>query len=113
MKHLLPLFPLLGLLASCSTNPWQPASIEGDILVADHGITVIETNVDAAFLAGKITKQQAQAVSMIAHQINPLLDSARAAVIAKDQSGATRTMQLVNALLGGLVAYVPTSTPGK
>jgi hypothetical protein len=48
----------------------------------------------------------------IAHQINPLLDSAAAAAASGDAAGATKTMTLINSLLAGLQAYVPPASLG-
>jgi len=100
----------LGLcLASCTTT--TTANITQQIYVADQAVTSIVNSTDAALNAKLITKAQAQSVSTIAHQVAPLLDSARVAVEASDTAGATKTMQLVNSLLAGLQAYVPKAPP--
>lgn len=92
----------LTLLPSCATQ-----SLDQKILAADRTVTVVLTSTDAALNANLITAAQAQSVSTIAHQLNPLLDSAKAASDASDTAGATKTMNLVNALLAGMQAYVP------
>lgn len=94
------------MLVSCATQ--SPAQ---QILNADNSVTAIVTATDAALNAHLITPAQAQSVSTIAHQVNPLLDSARAAVTANDTAGASKTLNLVNALLAGLQAYVPPPPP--
>jgi hypothetical protein len=98
----LPLVLSLLLLCSCATQ-----SIDQQILAADRTMTVVLTSTDAALNANLITASQAQSVSTIAHQVDPLLDSARAANAAADATGATKTLALVNSLLAGLQAYVP------
>jgi hypothetical protein len=70
-------------------------------------VTVVLTATDQALNANLITNEQAKSVSTITHQISPLLDSAKAANAVSDTAGATKTMNLVNALLAGLQAYVP------
>jgi predicted component of type VI protein secretion system len=92
---------VLTMLGCATTKPDQM------ILAADRSVTVVLTSTDSALNAKLISSSQAQSVSTIAHQVNPLLDSARAAYAAGDTAGATKTMNLVNALLAGLNAYVP------
>lgn len=99
---------VVALLYGCGTNPFRP-NIDSEIDTANKAITLIEYNTDAALLAGRITKDQAQSVSAILHQINPLLDAAHAAVTLQDTAGATKAMDLVNSLLAGLSAYIPST----
>lgn len=96
---------LLGiyLASSCVST----GSLDEQILAADRTVTLIEASTDAALLSHAISAQQAQAVSTIAHQVNPLLDSARAASRASDPAQANKTLALVQQLLTGLAAYVP------
>lgn len=101
-----PLLLLALLLSSCATQ-----SIDEQILTANRTVTLVEASTDAALLSHAITPDQAQAVSTIAHQVNPLLDSARAASRAQDPAGANKTLALVDRLLAGLQAYVPPATP--
>lgn len=96
---------LLGL-ASCSSAP-TTQSVNQQIYVADQAVTSIVGSTDAALNAHLISKAEAQSVSTIAHQVAPLLDSARVAVSSNDIPGATKTLALVNSLLKGLQAYVP------
>lgn len=105
MKTLLP-FLLITMLVGCTTVP-----LDRQIYNADRGVTLVLQSTDAALLNHVITAAQAQSVSTITHQVTPLLDSAKAAVTVSDVAGATKTMKLVNALLAGLSAYVPGSTP--
>lgn len=103
----LKLLPLLSLLCSCQTLGITAApSIDSQILAADQAVTAVETGTDAALLAKLITPAQAQSVSVIAHQVNPLLDAAKAASIAGNTSSATATLTLVNSLLAGLQTYM-------
>lgn len=95
-----------GLATSCTT-----LSVDEQILAANRTVTLVEASTDAALLSHAITADQAQAVSTIAHQVNPLLDSARAASRAADPGAANKTLQLVNQLLAGLKAYVPPPPP--
>lgn len=95
------LLPLILAVTACST-----LSLDQQIYTADKGVTAVITSTDTALNQGAITKAQAQSVSTIAHQVGPLLDSARVANSAQDVTGATKTMQLVNTLLAGLQAYV-------
>lgn len=92
-------------LASCTTTTAE--GINQRIYAADQAVTSIVSSTDAALNAHLISKKDAQSVSAIAHQVIPLLDSARVAVAATDTAGAERTMGLVNSLLAGLQAYVP------
>lgn len=94
-------------LSSCATAP----SLENQIYVANQAITSIVGSTDAALNAHLITKQQAHSVSAIAHELVPLVDSARSAVAAGETASASKTMSTVNALLAGLHAYVP-KAPG-
>lgn len=103
--RLLLLLPLLAL-ASCTTT----GTVAEQLLAANKTVTLVEASTDAALLNHLITPQQAQAVSAIAHQVNPLLDSARAAADVEDVAGANKTLALVNELLTGLQAYVPPAT---
>lgn len=98
----------LSLLSSCATL--TASNIDAKILAADQTMAAVLTATDSALNANLITAAQAQSVSTIAHQVDPLLDSARAATAAADTAGATKTMTLVNALLAGLAAYVPPTT---
>lgn len=100
--------PLLLGLVSCATTA---LGINQQIYVADQAVTSIVSSTDAALNAKLISKKDAQAVSTIAHQVAPLLDSARVAVVAGDTAGASKTMDLVNSLLKGLQAYVPAAPP--
>lgn len=99
----------LLVLASCTTT--TAAGINQQIYVADQAVTSIVSSTDAALNAHLIDKKDAQSVSTIAHQVIPLLDSARVAVASSDTAGAARTMTLVNSLLAGLQAYVPKAPP--
>ena len=94
----------LVVLASCATTS---TDLNHQIYVADQAVTSVVSSTDAALNAHLITKKDAQAVSTIAHQVVPLLDSARVAVAANDTAGAGKTLALVNSLLAGLQAYVP------
>jgi hypothetical protein len=87
----------------------QGSNLDAKILAADRAVTTVLTATDGALNAHLITAAQAQSVSTITHQISPLLDSAKAANAASDTAGATQTMNLVNALLAGLQAYIPPS----
>lgn len=89
-------------LSSCATQ-----TVDEQILSANRTVTLVEASTDAALLNHAISVQQAQAVSTIAHQINPLLDSARAASRAADTAQVNKTLALVQQLLAGLAAYVP------
>lgn len=100
-KYILPCLAL-ALLTACATQP-----LDRQILNADKGVTAVLTATDSALNAHIISVKQAESVSAITHQVNPLLDSARAAVAANDTAAADKTMKLVNALLAGLAAYVP------
>jgi hypothetical protein len=93
---------LLLALSACATQ-----SLEQKILTADRSVTAILAGTDGALNSHLISSAQAQSVSAIAHQVNPLLDSARAAAAANDPANASRTLNLVNSLLAGLGAYVP------
>lgn len=97
------LVPLLLVLASCAST----ASLDQKIYAADQGVTTIVVSTDAALKAKLITPAQAQSVSTIVHQVDPLLDAARAANAANNPASATSTLNLVNTLLAGLKAYVP------
>jgi hypothetical protein len=101
-----PLIPAIAvatlIVVACATAP----TLDSSLYTATQTVTAVEASTDAAYKAGLITKAQAQSVSTIAHQVNPLIDSARAAEKA-DPTGATNTLALVNVLLAGLQAYVP------
>ncbi len=96
----LPVFLLL--FHGCATVP-----IDQQLLEANQSITVVVQSTDQALNAHLITPQEAQAVSTIAHQVAPLLDSAKAANDAHNSSEASSTLTLINSLLAGLKAYVP------
>lgn len=96
------------ILANCTTT--STASIEQKIYEANAGVTAIISSTDAALNAKLITKAQAQSVSTIAHQVDPLLDAAKAANEAGNAASANSTLTLVTKLLAGLQAYVP-ATP--
>jgi len=96
-------------LASCTLL--QTQTMQSQIDTANKAVTLVLTTTDSALQAKLITKAQAQSVSTIAKQIEPLLDSAAAAAAASDSAGATKTMTLVNSLLAGLKAYVPPASP--
>ena len=98
--YLLPL--LLVLLVACATQ-----SLEQKILTANRSVTAVIAGTDGALNAQLISSAQAESVSVIAHQVNPLLDSAKAAADANDTDNANRTLNLVNTILAGLGAYVP------
>lgn len=93
------------MLASCKSTS---VSIDQQIYAADKTVDAVVVSTDAALKAKLITAAQAQSVSTIAHQVNPLLDAARAANEAGNSASATSTMTLVTKLLAGLQAYVPT-----
>jgi hypothetical protein len=101
---LLKLLPLLSLLASCQTTA---PSIDSQILAADNAVTAIVASTDTALVAKLITAAQAQSVSVIAHQVDPLLDAAKAASAVGNASSANASLTLVNTLLAGLSAYIP------
>jgi hypothetical protein len=109
VKKLFLLVPLL-LLAGCTLL--QKQTMQTQVDNANKAITLVLTTTDQAYQAKLITKPQAQSVSTIAHQINPLLDSAAAAAASGDAAGATKTMTLINSLLAGLQAYVPPASLG-
>ena len=98
-------FALISLLACATVN--LPAAVDD----ANKAVTIILTSTDAAYNAKLITKKQGEAVSIVARQIEPLLDSAAAAAAAGDTAGANKTMTLINALIAGLNAYVPPVPP--
>lgn len=79
--------------------------------MADQAVATILVSTDAALKAQLITAAQAQSVSTIAHQVDPLLDSAKAAVAAANLPSASSTMTLVNSLLAAMQAYVPATAP--
>jgi hypothetical protein len=97
---------LAAALASCTTTT---ASLQQQIYTADKTVDAIVVSADAAWKANLITVAQAQSVSTIAHQVNPLLDAAKAANEAGNSASASSTMTLVTKLLAGLQAYVPTT----
>lgn len=100
------LAPLL-LLSLSSCKGLNAPTIDQQILAADQAVTTILTATDSALLAKLITPAQAKSVSTIAHQVDPLLDAAKAANAAGNAPSASSTLTLVNALLAGLQAYVP------
>lgn len=81
-------------------------TIDQQLYAANQTVTSVEIGTKAALEAGLITKAQAQSVSSILHQVNPLLDIARAAETSNPTTAAN-TLGLVNQLLAGLQAYVP------
>jgi hypothetical protein len=93
---------LLLLLTACATQ-----SLDQKLLTANRSVTAIIAGTDGALNAHLISSAQAESVSVIVHQVNPLLDSAKAAADANDPANANRTLNLVNSLLAGLGAYVP------
>lgn len=92
-------------LHGCTTP--QVQSVDQKILDAKRAEDVVIQAADASMRAKLISPDQAQSVSTIAHQVDPLMVSAKAAVDAGDTANATKTMALVNALLAGLKTYVP------
>lgn len=106
---LLVLLPFVSLLlGACATLTTQQ-----QIKTVNRDVTSILQSTDAALNAHLITKAEAQAVSAIAHQVDPLLDAAQAASAANDPTQANKTLNLVNTLLAGLTAYVPPVAPAK
>lgn len=93
-------------MAACKT---APAAIDQQIYAADKTVDAVILSTDAALKANLITAAQAQSVSTIAHQVNPLLDAAKAANEAGNSASASSTLTLVTKLLAGLQAYVPTT----
>ena len=102
MKKLAAACVLLAL-GACATTQ----SIDQRIVAADRAVTLVLISTDDALNAHLITAAQAQTVSTIAHQVDPLLNAARAASAQNNQAAADSTMNLVNTLLAGLKAYVP------
>lgn len=94
-------------ITGCTSLGLGKPSLDQQILAADQAVTTIVTATDQALLAKIITPAQAQSVSTIAHQVDPLLDAAKAASAAGNASSASSTLTLVNALIAGLQAYVP------
>lgn len=90
-----------------------PQSIDSKIFAANQVVTSIELGTDQALNAHLITATQARSVSTIAHQINPLIDSVRAAEAANNPTAANQTLNLINTLLAGLQAYVPAPAAGS
>jgi hypothetical protein len=101
------IFALMLAFSGCAQLGLSKPSIDQQILTADQAVTIILTATDNALLAKIITPAQAQSVSTIAHQVDPLLDAAKAANAAGNASSASSTLTLVNALIAGLQAYVP------
>jgi endonuclease III len=93
---------VLALLVACKAVP-----IDTQIHRANQSVTVVLTSTSSALNAHLISSKQAEAVSNVAHQVNPLLDSAKAASDANDPEQADKTLRLVNSLLAALGAYVP------
>lgn len=85
----------------------QQQTIDNQLFAVNQTVTAVETGTDQALNAHLITPAQAQAVSTIVHQVNPLIDAARAAETANDPASANKTLNLINTLLAGLQAYVP------
>jgi hypothetical protein len=101
--HRLYILPLILLaLSACATQ-----SLDQKLLTANRSVTAILAGTDGALNSHLISSAQAESVSVIAHQVNPLLDSAKAAADANDPANANRTLNFVNSLLAGLGAYVP------
>ena len=98
---------LILALVGCASIGLGKPSLDQQILAADQAVITIITATDSALLAKLITPAQAQSVSTIAHQVDPLLDAAKAASAAGNASSASSTLTLVNALIAGLQAYVP------
>ncbi len=98
---------LLVLMAvtACASLTISNASVQNQILNADKAITLATTSIDTALTQGLISKANAQSASTILYQVNPLLDSAKAAATAGDTAGATNTLNLVNKLLSALQTY--------
>lgn len=90
-----------------------PQSIDSKLYAANQVVTSVELGTDQALNAGLITAAQARSVSTIAHQVNPLIDSVRAAEAANNPTAANQTLNLINSLLAGLQAYVPAPAPGS
>lgn len=95
-------------LAGCQLLARQ--SIDSKLYAANQVVISVEIGTDQALNAGLITAAQARAVSVVAHQVNPLIDSVRAAEAANNPTAANQTMNLINSLLAGLQAYVPAPT---
>lgn len=100
-------------LAACALSSCATVPLATQIDTANNAVTIVLVDTDNAYKAGLITKAQAEAVNTITHQVNPLLDSAAAAVAANDPTSASKTLNLVNSLLAGLNAYVPPKTGAK
>lgn len=81
------------------------------LVLAKQGEDIVIRNTDASLKAGLINATQAESVSNIAHQVDPLMETAQAAIVAGDTVGATKTLQLINALLAGLQTFLPPPTP--
>lgn len=106
MKKLL----IIGLALLCGCTLLQQQSFDSKLFAVNQTVTAVETGTDAALTAHLITAPQARAVSTVLHQINPLIDAAKAAENANDPTSANKTLTLINALLAGLQAYVPPAT---
>jgi hypothetical protein len=85
----------------------QTLNVDRNIHAANQGITIVLTSTDKALNAHRISSKQAESVSKIAHQVNPLLDAAKAASDAGDKAGASKTLKLADKILAALDAYVP------
>lgn len=101
MKRLIALSALL-LLTACASQ-----SFDAHLLTVNKGVTIVLQSTDSALNAHVISSKQAEAVSAVVHQVNPLLDSAKAANDANDKANADKTLRLIDTLLAGLKAYVP------
>jgi hypothetical protein len=113
LSLLLPIVVLIPLLSGCpALGLVKPQSTEAQILSAYQTVDAVIVSADAAYNAKLITKAEGQAVANIAHQVVPILDAAKAANAANDTANANKAMNLVNTLLAGLKAYVPTQ-PAK
>lgn len=107
MRSLLLLIPLLALSACTSLSALSPQTLDQKVYAVNQTSTAVAQGADVALKAHLITKAQAESVSVVLHQVNPLIDSARAAEAANDSTNANKTMNLISTLLAGLQAYVP------
>lgn len=108
MKRLfLPLCLVLGLSAWTGCTTLQHQTIEARLLQANQGVTIAINGVDGALNMHSISSSQAEPVSKVAHQLNPLLDAARAANQEGDAAGASKALDLIDALIRGLAVYAP------
>lgn len=101
---------IIGLALLCGCTLLQQQSFDSKLFAVNQTVTAVETGTDAALQAKVITVAQARSVSAVLHQVNPLIDAAKAAESANDPASANKTLTLINALLAGLSAYVPAPT---